>query len=95
MIDVGQFDVNYRPEITIKGQVFADFIAKFTYADASEIARMTNNAKAAKVVGIGNGETPAVEQEDADQCTLYVDNASNENGSRAEMMLISPKGHKI
>ena len=31
----------------------------------------------------------------AEQWVLYVDEASNENGSGVGMMLISPKGHKI
>ena len=32
---------------------------------------------------------------DAEQWTLYIDDASNENGSGSGMMLISPEGHKI
>ena len=34
-------------------------------------------------------------QEETPQWTLYVDGASNENGSGASMMLISPERHKI
>ena len=30
-IDLGQFDIEYRPRVTIKAQVFADFIVEFTY----------------------------------------------------------------
>ena len=33
--------------------------------------------------------------DDAEQWTLSMDGASNENGPRAGMMLISPEGHKI
>ena len=47
------------------------------------------------MVETGNGETPAVRQKDVEQWILYVDDASNKNGSRAGMMLISPEGHKI
>ena len=32
---------------------------------------------------------------DAEQWTLYVDGASNDNGYEASIMLISPEGHKI
>ena len=39
------------------------------------------------MIGIGH--------ENADQWILYVDGASNKNGSRAGTMLISPEGHKI
>ena len=56
---------------------------------------MTDNAEAAKMVETGNGETPVVRQKDVEQWILYVDDASNKNGSRAGMMLISPEGHKI
>ena len=30
-IELGQFDIEYWPQATIKAQVLADFIAKFTY----------------------------------------------------------------
>ena len=76
----------------IKGQALADFIVEFTYADTTEVARTTNNVEAVKEVETWNGETSVTRQEDADQWILYVDGTSNENGSGARMMLISP-GH--
>ena len=48
-----------------------------------------------KGVETRNGEVVAIRQEDANQWILYVDGASNKNGSGAGMMLINPKGHKI
>ena len=30
-IELGQFDIKYRPRAVIKAQVLADFIAEFTY----------------------------------------------------------------
>ena len=30
-IELGQFDIKYRPRAAIRAQVLADFIAKFTY----------------------------------------------------------------
>ena len=30
-IELGQFDIEYRPRVAIKAQVLADFIAEFTY----------------------------------------------------------------
>ena len=30
-IELGQFDIEYRPQAAIKAQVLADFIAEFTY----------------------------------------------------------------
>ena len=35
-IDLGQFDIEYRPRVTIKAQVFADFIVEFTYPQKEE-----------------------------------------------------------
>ena len=31
LIQLGQFDIEYQPQVAIKTQVLADFIAKFTY----------------------------------------------------------------
>ena len=47
-IDLGQFDINYRPQIEIKGQALTDFIAVFTYSNTTKVARTTDNAEAAK-----------------------------------------------
>ena len=94
-IELGQFDMNYRSQTIIKGQAFADFVAEFTYANTTEVPGMTNNVEAVKGVETKNGETSAIRQEDADQWILYMDGASNENGSGAGMMLISLEGHKI
>ena len=54
-----------------------------------------SNTEAAKAVEIGNGEDSATNQEDAEQWVVYMDGASNENGSGAGVMLISLEGHKI
>ena len=48
-----------------------------------------------KVVETRNGEDSALRQEDTKQWILYVDGASNENGSKVDMMLVSLEGHKI
>ena len=41
-----QFDINYEPRTTIKGQAFSNFIAEFTYARTVEIARIVGMAEA-------------------------------------------------
>ena len=53
---MGQFDVNFHPRMAIKGQALADFIAKFTYTCTTEVAGMTNDAEAAKVVEVRDNE---------------------------------------
>ena len=35
-IELGQFDIKYRPRAAIRAQVLADFIAKFTYSYKEE-----------------------------------------------------------
>ena len=58
-----------------------------------------SNVEAAKGVEIEKGRTSATESgndtNDAEQWTLYMDDASNKNGLGATTMLISPEGHKI
>ena len=87
--------MNFRPRTTIKGQDFADFIVEFTYSNAAEVTGMTDSAKAAKAAEVKGREDSVPTEEDAEQWTLYIDGASNDTGSGACMMLISPKGHKI
>ena len=33
VVELSQFDVNYRPKMVIKAQALADFVAEFTIAD--------------------------------------------------------------
>ena len=94
-IELGKFDVNFRPRTTIKRQALANFIAEFTYTDAAEVARTAENAEAAKVTKAQEEKSFALMKGDAVQWTLYVDDTSNDTGSDAGMMLISPEGHKI
>ena len=35
-IELGQFDIEYQPQVVIKAQVLADFIAEFTYPQEEE-----------------------------------------------------------
>ena len=83
----------------IKGQTLADFIAEFTYSDTTKVARTTDNAEVVKELEIEKSKTSTRKYEDsnqyAEQWTLYVDDASNENRSGASIILICPKGHKI
>ena len=59
-IELGQFNVNFRPRTTIKGHALADFIAEFTYTSTAEVARMTDMAEAAKVVEAEDKENSAL-----------------------------------
>ena len=55
-IELGQFKVNFRPRMTIKGQALANFIAEFTYSNAAEVTRTANSVKAAKAEGVKEKE---------------------------------------
>ena len=55
-IELGQFDIEYWPRATIKAQVLADFIAKFTYPckeeeSPMEIWMVQTDGSATKKVG--------------------------------------------
>ena len=92
-IELGEFNVYYRPYTVINGHSLADLIAEFTNCDITEVAGMTDNVEVAKRVEIEKGRTSKTESEnfdDAEQWTLYMDDASNENGSGAGMILINP-----
>ena len=75
----------------IKGQALADFVAEFTYSYTAKVIGMAENAKAAKTAGVRGRKDSVPTEGDAEQWTLYVDDASNDNGSGASMMLINPE----
>ena len=56
---------------------------------------MTNNTEAVKPTGEREKENSVPTEGAAKHWTLYVGGASNDTGSKARMMLISPEGHKI
>lgn len=68
-VELGEFDIEYRPRTAIKGQALADFIAEQT-----------------------PGEDCVPEVSTSAQWDLYVDGSSNEDGSGAGLLLISPEG---
>ena len=65
-IELRQFDVNFRPRTTIKGQALADFIVEFTYADTVEVVGTTDDAEATKVVGAPREKNSTFAKEDAE-----------------------------
>ena len=65
-IELGQFDINYRPWIVIKGQALIDFITEITYSNIVEVARTVDNAEVAKEVEMEKSEVSTTKQEDRD-----------------------------
>ena len=94
-IELGQFDLNFCPRTIIKGQALANFIAKFTYFDTTEVVGMTDNAEATKVAEALGEKNSTLVKEDAEQWTLYVDGASSDTRFEVDILLISLEGHKI
>ena len=71
VIKLREFDVNFHPRMAIKGQVLADFIGEFTYADTVEVAGMANIAEAAKVVEAQGEKNSTLAKEDTEQWTPF------------------------
>ena len=74
---MGQFDINYRPRTILKGQALADFIAKFTYSNTTEVAGIIDIVEATKEVEMGRDRTTTKRFEDGnlhgEQWIFYVD----------------------
>ena len=79
---LGAFDIKYMSRTSIKGQVLADLVAKFTEPPIKELESAKNMDE--KLVGtISRYGLPAWE--------VYVDRASNQKGSGIGLVLIPPK----
>ena len=51
----------------IKGQVLADFIAKFTYSNTAEVTGMSDSTEAAKAVKVREKESSVPTERDVEQ----------------------------
>ena len=56
VIKLGEFEVNFHPQMAIKGQALADFIVEFTYSNTAKVTRMTNSVEATKATGVREKE---------------------------------------
>ena len=65
-IELRQFDVNFCPRMTIKGQA----LVEFTYTDIVEVAGTTDIAEAVKVVKAQGEKNSALVKKDVEQWTL-------------------------
>ena len=63
---VGVIRCELPPRTTINGQALADFIAEFTYADTTEVARIADNVEAAKVAEALREKNSTLAKEDAE-----------------------------
>lgn len=79
-IELGEHDIEYRSRGAIKGQALADFLVEMR-ENSSEVGTdpKTKNRNHTPTTGPGDW-------------SLFVDRASNEDGSGAGLLLISPEG---
>ncbi|XP_074336060.1 uncharacterized protein LOC141673228 [Apium graveolens] len=87
MVELGHFEVDYKPRTAIKGQALANFILEFP--PHQEVKQ------GALVVMLSAEEAGLEIQNSAPWWSLFVDGASNGDGARAKIELISPEAHKI
>ena len=80
-IELGQFEVNFHPRMTIKGQALSNIIAKFTYSNIVEVTRIDDSSKVAKVVGVREKENFLPTEGDAEQYSMWM----------APLMILGPE----
>ncbi|XP_074355327.1 uncharacterized protein LOC141694568 [Apium graveolens] len=88
-VELGQFDLEYFPRTTIKGQALADFVLEFDEEVDDKAIVLAE-------------PTPQESHQDKKKqelphpwWTLHVDGAVNNNGSGAGIVLITPEGHRL
>ena len=79
---LGAFDIKYMPRTSVKGQVLADLIAKFTEAPVEN--ESNEHRMDEKSIGLIVVQEPL-------QWKVYVHGAANQKGSGVGLVLISPE----
>ncbi|CAL2266052.1 unnamed protein product [Prunus armeniaca] len=87
-IELGEFDIHYKPRPAMKGQAVADFISEFTepHAVASPQIMMEPTPTLGQVHVASDGTLDLTQP----LWTLYVDGSSNAQGCGDGLVLISP-----
>lgn len=85
-VELGQFDIEYKPRSSIKGQALADFILEFPN-DPVLVDEIPNT----------EAEVKTGEEEEASYpwWVMNVDGAVNQDGAGAGILLTSPEGRKF
>ncbi|CAL8175003.1 unnamed protein product [Prunus armeniaca] len=87
-IELGEFDIHYKPCPNTKGQAVADFISEFTEPQASTATKIITkpNLPLGQLHVANNGNLDLTQP----LWTFYVDGSSNAQGCGASLVLISP-----
>ncbi|XP_017227902.2 uncharacterized protein LOC108203469 [Daucus carota subsp. sativus] len=85
-VELGQFDIEYKPRSAIKGQALADFILEFP-----------NDPVLVDEIPSSEVEVKTGEEEEASYpwWVMNVDGAVNQDGAGAGILLTSPEGRKF
>ena len=79
---LGAFDIKYMSRTSVKGQVLADLIAKFTEPPVEAVAEEEN---------MDGKSVDTISAQGASRWKVYVDGVANQRGFGVGLVLISPK----
>ncbi|XP_034218889.1 uncharacterized protein LOC117630253 [Prunus dulcis] len=87
-IELGEFDIHYKPRPAMRGQAVADFLSEFTEPQASAATQLITEPNPS----LSQDQTPTKNTLDLTQplWTLFVDGSSNAQGCGAGLVLVSP-----
>ncbi|KAI5348967.1 hypothetical protein L3X38_001854 [Prunus dulcis] len=87
-IELGKFDIHYKPRPAIRGQAVADFLSEFTEPQASAATQLITEPN----LPPSQDQTASKSTFDLTQplWTLFVDGSSNAQGCGAGLVLVSP-----
>ena len=91
IVELSEFDIQYRPRMAIKGQVVADFIAEFTLGDGQEAedSRRWNiymDGSSNRRVG-GAGVVIQTPKGDRIECMIRLDFPTTNNEAKYEVLV--------
>ncbi|KAI5344786.1 hypothetical protein L3X38_012663 [Prunus dulcis] len=88
VIELGEFDIHYKPRPTTRGQAVADFLSEFTKPQASAATQLITkpNLPPSQDHNASKGTFDLTQP----LWTLFVDGSSNAQGCGAGLVLISP-----
>ncbi|KAI5343268.1 hypothetical protein L3X38_011144 [Prunus dulcis] len=87
-IELGEFDIHYKPRPAMRGQAVADFLSEFTEPQAPAATQLITEPNPS----LSQDQTPTENTLDLTQplWTLFVDGSSNAQGCGAGIVLVSP-----
>ncbi|XP_004297908.1 PREDICTED: uncharacterized protein LOC101304089 [Fragaria vesca subsp. vesca] len=89
-IELGEFDIHYRPRVAIKGQTAADFISELTPMKVVGVSNEANREEN----GPGAAKEMHSEEPPAQLWRLFVEGSVTRNKSGAGIILETPDGFK-